>query len=61
MKPGMPDENREIRETRDKSMSTKKPYAAPRLTAYGHISKLTAAGAGSKSDFPPGHKRKVCL
>lgn len=37
----------------------KKPYAAPRLTKYGHISKLTGGTSGRKRDG--GRSRRRCL
>jgi len=40
----------------------KKTYAAPRLTTYGHISKLTMAFAGSGADIGTMATRmKMCL
>lgn len=44
--------------TGDKSASKKKPYSTPRLTTYGHISKLTASGSKALGDKA---KRMNCL
>ena len=38
----------------------KKPYLAPRLTTYGHISKLTMGGQGTGTDSKIA-MRMVCL
>jgi hypothetical protein len=37
----------------------KKPYAPPRLTTYGHISKLTTGSSGTRNE--PGGMRRSCL
>jgi hypothetical protein len=39
----------------------KKPYAAPKLVAYGTVSKLTQTGVGSFNDGAPGGMTQPCL
>ena len=58
MEPENPKERREIGKAGNESTSKKKPYAAPRLTVYGHISKLTASGSQAGGDKV---KKKACL
>jgi hypothetical protein len=42
--------------------ASKKPYAAPVLTEYGNVAKLTQSGAGSISDSSPLNSQlKSCL
>jgi hypothetical protein len=36
-----------VKATSETKAPQKKPYAPPRLTVYGHISKLTTGGSGS--------------
>ncbi len=39
----------------------KKPYAAPRLVAYGSVTKLTQGGSGSGADGGQPGMSKHCL
>jgi hypothetical protein len=40
----------------------KKPYATPKLVAFGTVSKLTQNGAGSGADGGvPGYMARMCL
>ena len=41
------------------TLAPRKPYVAPRLTLYGHISKLTTGSSGTKNDG--GATRRRCL
>jgi hypothetical protein len=39
----------------------KKPYAPPRLVAYGSVTKLTQGTGGSRADGGPGIMTMSCL
>jgi hypothetical protein len=39
----------------------KRPYAAPRLTEYGSVAKLTQGGGSRLSDGGTTEKRATCL
>jgi len=41
--------------------ASKKPYAAPKLVAYGTVSKLTQTGAGSGTDGGTAGMSMMCL
>ena len=39
----------------------KRPYAAPRLTEYGSVAKLTQTGGSLQADGGSSFKRAACL
>ena len=50
MNPDKSTEKPAFKVTGETDARRKKPYASPRLTTYGHISKLTTGPFGSKAD-----------
>jgi hypothetical protein len=47
--------------TNSNEPQSKKPYAPPRLAAYGSVTKLTQGGSGSGADLGGAGMSKMCL
>ena len=51
MNPDKSAEKPGVKATSETKAPQKKPYTPPRLTTYGHISKLTTGSSGNMTDY----------
>ena len=61
MDPDKSTEKPGVKATSETKAPQKKPYTPPRLTTYGHISKLTTGANGSGFDGEANPTRNTCI